>query len=99
MTAQRIPTDDAHVVMNAELGAGQSFQNYAESSGCDVEAARLDPNPLCIRDPRPAIIQLGVDDKVTAVPCTRVQPVCHVVESSDRHLCPLLYARKGLDRT
>jgi hypothetical protein len=72
--------------MNAELGAGESFQNNAEPSGRDVKAARLEPDAIRIRNPAAVIVRVDVRDKVSAVSSIRIEAVGKTVEGSDRHL-------------
>ena len=78
----------ANVVVSAQLGAGKTFQNNAEPAGRDIKAAGLDPDTICIRNPRPIIIQVGVGNKVLAAPSIRIESVGETVEGSDRHVSP-----------
>jgi hypothetical protein len=50
MTAHRIAMNGANVVVNAQLGAGETFQHDAESTRHDVQAARLEPYTFRIRN-------------------------------------------------
>jgi len=43
------------VVVSAQLGAGETFQNDAESSRRDVKAAGLDPYTIRVRNPEAVI--------------------------------------------
>src|SRR6476660_1072180 len=75
VTTHRIPANDAHTVMHAEFGAGQTFQDSAESSGRDIETTRLNPREPRLRDPRTFISQVGGVHTVTAVSLVGVEPV------------------------
>ena len=86
VTTHGIATNRANVVVNAELGAGESLQNDAEPTGRDIKAARLQPDPIRIRNPEAVIVLLDVRDKVFAVPSIRIEAVGKTVEGSDWHL-------------
>jgi len=75
VTTHRVATNRAHVVVNTELGAGESLQNDAEPSGRDVKAARLEPDAIRIRNPAAVIVRVNVRDKVSAVPSVRIEAV------------------------
>ena len=75
----------ANVVVSAQLGAGETFQNDAESSRRDVKAARLDPYAFRIRNPETVIFQISVGNEVFAAPSTRVEAVGKTAKGIDRH--------------
>ena len=52
MTTHRISANAANLVADAELGTGETFQNNAEASGCDVKAAGMEPDAIRIGNPR-----------------------------------------------
>jgi len=74
----------AHRFLDCGLSA---FQNYAESARCDVEAAGLPPDTICVRDPETVIVQAGVGDEVFAAPSNRIEAVGETAECGDRHRC------------
>lgn len=84
------------MIVNAELGAGESLQNDTEPSGCDVKAARLQPDALRIRNPEAVIVHVDVRDKVVALPSIWIKPISATVERGGRHLplsCELNFER------
>src|SRR2546430_2596409 len=85
VTAHRIAMNGANVIVSAQLGAGETFQNDAESSRRDVKAARLDPYPFRIRNPETVIFQISVGNEVFAAPSTRVEAVGKTAKGIDRH--------------
>jgi deoxyribodipyrimidine photolyase-related protein len=58
VTAHREAANRADVVVNAELGAGEPFQDDAEPSGRHVEAAGLEPDAFRVRNPGAVITQV-----------------------------------------
>jgi len=54
--------------------APETFQNYAESARRDVEAAGLEPDTICIRNPEAVIFQVGVGNEVFAAPSMGSRP-------------------------
>jgi hypothetical protein len=78
----------ANVVVSAQLGAGETFQNDAESSGCDVKATGLDPDTIRIRNPETVVVQVGVRDEVFAAPSIWIEAVGEIAEGSNRHMSP-----------
>jgi hypothetical protein len=79
----------ANMVMSSHHGPGETFQNDAESSGCNVEAAGLKPDTIGIRDPETVIVEVGVSNEMFAVPPIRLKAIGETVESSDRHVSSL----------
>jgi hypothetical protein len=75
----------ANVIVSSHHRAGETFQNDAESSRCDVEAAGLEPNAICIRNPETLIFQVEVSNEVFAAPSIRIETVGVTVEGGDRH--------------
>ena len=86
MTTHRIAMNSAYVVMSAQHGFGETFQNYAESARRDVEAAGLEPDTICIRNPEAVIFQVGVGNEVFAAPSIRIEAIGETIESDDWHL-------------
>src|SRR5690242_4617484 len=78
-----IATYGANVVVRAQLGARESFQNHAESSRGDVKAARLNPYAFGIRNPEAIVLQVDVGNEVSAAPLLRVEPVGETIEGID----------------
>src|SRR6266542_3527886 len=87
VTTHRIAMNGANMVVSAQLGAGETFQNDAESSSRDVKAARLDPYTFRIRNPEPVVLHVGVGNEVFAAPSIRLEAIGKTVEGSDRHMC------------
>ena len=56
MPTHRITTHNANVVVSAQHGAGETFQNNAESTGRDIEMAGLEPDTIGIRHP-PTVVR------------------------------------------
>src|SRR5262249_17587275 len=88
MTAHRIAMHVANMVMSSHHGSCETFQNDAESSRCNVEAAGLKPDTIHIRNPETVIVEVGVSNEMSAVPAIRLEAVGKTVESSDRHMAP-----------
>src|SRR6266496_1107695 len=85
-----VAMNGANMVVSSHHRAGKTFQNDAESSRCDVKAAGLEPDTICIRNPETVIIQVGVSDEVFPAPSIRIEAVGEIAEGSDRHKSPLL---------
>src|SRR6516162_7738645 len=96
MTAHRIAMHVANMLMSSHNGPGETFQNDAESSGCNVEAAGLKPDTIRIRNPETVIVEVGVGNKMFPVPPIRLETVGKTVESNDRHWT-LLFVRKTIE--
>ncbi len=86
MTTHRIPVYGADVVVNAQFGAGETFQNNAESSSRDVEATGLEPYSVGIRNPVAVVIDVDVGDEVFAASLIWIESVGETVEGSDWHV-------------
>jgi hypothetical protein len=84
--------------MHSELRAGQPLQENAEPSRCDIEAAGLDPHSICVGNPRPAIVDICIDDEVVAVPSAWLDAIGDAAESDDRHCWPPVLAHDGTPR-
>src|SRR5207253_10365226 len=93
MTAHRIPMNGANVIVSSNHGAGEAFENDAESSRCDVEGAGLEPDTIRIRYPETVIFQVDVGNEVFAAPSIRLESVGKTVEGSDRHKSPFIVRR------
>jgi hypothetical protein len=76
----------ANMVMGSHHRTGKTFQNEAESSRRDVEATRLEPDTIRIRNPECVVIQVGIGDEVFAAPSIWIETVGEIAESSDRHM-------------
>src|SRR5438552_17188626 len=98
VTAHRIAMNGANVVVSSHHRAGKTFQNDAESSRCDVEAAGLEPDTICIRNPETVIIQVGVSDEVFPAPSIRIETVGEITEGGDRHMSPFVCQLLWLSR-
>src|SRR5438552_10835152 len=98
VTAHRIAMNGANVVVSSHHRAGKTFQNDAESSRCDVEAAGLEPDTICIRNPETVIIQVGVSDEVFPAPSIRIETVGEIAEGDDRHMSPFVCQLLWLSR-
>ena len=85
VTTHRIAMNGANMVVSSHHGAGEAFQNDAESSRCDVKTAGLEPDTIRIRNPETVIFQAGVGNKVFAAPSIRIEAIGETVEGSDRH--------------
>jgi hypothetical protein len=81
-----VATYGANVVVRAQLGAGETFQNDAESSRRDVKAARLKPYAFCIRNPEALVLYVDVGYEVFAATLVRLKTVGETVEGSNRHM-------------
>ena len=68
ITTQRIPVEGADVVVHAEFGTRETFQNDAEPARRDVEAAGLDPYAIGVRNPAAVVVDVDVGDEVFAAP-------------------------------
>jgi len=62
------------------------LQNYAESARRDVEAAGLEPDTICIRNPEAVIFQVGVVMKCCG-PSIRIEAVGET-KSAVIGICP-----------
>jgi len=84
------------VVVSAQLGAGETFQNDAESSRRDVKAAGLDPYTFGVRNPAAVVVDVDVGNEVFAAPLIRIEAVSETVEGSDRHMS-LLFCKSTFE--
>lgn len=76
----------ANMVVSSDLRAGETFQNDAESSRCDIKATGLEPDTIRIRNPETVIFQIDVGNEVFAAPSIRIEAVGKTAESSDWHM-------------
>src|SRR5947199_7987952 len=90
VTAHRIAMNGANVVVSSHHGAGETFQNDAESSRCDIKATRLEPDTIRIRHPETLIFQIDVRNEVFAAPSIRIESIGETFEGSDRHMFPFI---------
>src|SRR5437762_6255894 len=86
VTTHRIAMHGANVVMGSHHGPRQTFQNDAESTRCNVEAAGLEPDTIRVRNPKTVIVEVDVSDEVFAAPSIRLQAIGEIAEGSDRHV-------------
>src|SRR5437762_11569202 len=86
ITTHRIAMNGANMVVSSHHRARETFQNDAESSRCDVEAARLKPDTIRVRNPETVIFQVDVGNEVFAAPSIRIEAVGEIAEGSDRHM-------------
>src|SRR5690242_4539608 len=75
VTAHRVATHRADVVVSSQHGAGKTLQNNTESSGRHVEVARLEPHAIRVRNPAEAVLQVDVGNKVFAASAIRIEAV------------------------
>src|SRR5690348_15218079 len=86
VTTHRIGMNGANVVVGSDHRTGETFQNDAESSGCDVKAAGLEPDSIRVWHPETVIFQVDVGNKVFAVSSIRIEAIGEIAEGSDRHM-------------
>src|SRR5437016_13222866 len=90
VTTHRVAMNGANVVVGSHHRAGETFQNDAESSRCDVKAAGLEPDTIRIRHPETLLFQVDVRNEVFAAPSTRLEAVGETANGIDRHSPPFL---------
>src|SRR5437660_388749 len=90
VTTHRVAMNSANMVVSSHHSAGETFQNNAESSRCDVKAAGLEPDSIRVRHPETLIFQVDVSNEVFATSSIRIEAISETVESSDRHMSPFL---------
>src|SRR5437867_3539526 len=88
VTTHGIDMDGANMIVSSHHGAGETFQNDAESSRCDIKAAGLEPDAIRVRNPETIIFQVDVSNEMFAAPSIRIEAVGETVEGSDRHMSP-----------
>ena len=86
VTTHRVAMNGANVVVGSHHRAGETFQNDAESSRCDIKATRLEPDTVRLRNPETIIFQVSVSNEVFAAPSIRLETIGETVEGSDRHM-------------
>jgi hypothetical protein len=86
MATHRIAMNGTNVIMSSDGSAGETFQNDAESSRCDVKGAGLEPDTIRVRNPETVIFQVDVSNEVFAAPSIRIEAVSETVEGSDRDM-------------
>ena len=69
------------MVVRAELRTGQTLQQDAESPGGDVEVTGLDPDPIGIRNPVRAVVEVDVGNEVFAAPSIRIQAIGELLKA------------------
>src|SRR5438067_633844 len=85
VTTHRIAMNGANVIVSSNHRAGETFQNDAESSGCDIKGAGLEPDTVRIRNPETVIFQVDVSNEVFAASSIRIEAVGEIAEGGDRH--------------
>jgi len=78
------------VVVGSNHRAGETFQNDAESSRCNIKATRLEPNTIRVRHPETLIFQIDVRNEVFAAPSTRLKAVGETAKGIDWHMSRLV---------
>src|SRR5438309_2156252 len=86
VTPHRVAMNGANVVMSSHHSAGETFQNDAESSRCDVKGAGLEPDTIRVRHPETLVFQVDVSNEVFATSSIRIEAVGKIAERSDRHM-------------
>lgn len=77
------------VVVSTQRGAGENFQDNAESAGRDVEVAELNPDTISRRYLVWAVFQINVGDEMLPASLIRSETVVETVECGDGQLCLL----------
>src|SRR5437773_6707048 len=88
VTTHRIAMNRANVVVGSHHCSGETFQNDAESSRCNIKATGLEPDTIRVRHPKTLIFQIDVRNEVFAAPLTRLEAVGETAKSIDRHMSP-----------
>src|SRR2546430_14967720 len=88
VTTHRIAMNGANMVVSSHHRTGETFQNDAESSRCNGEAAGLEPDTNRVRNPETVIFQIDVSNEVFAAPSIRIEAIGEIAEGSDRHKSP-----------
>src|SRR5439155_14762959 len=88
VTTHRIAVNGANMVVSSHHRTGETFQDDAESSGCHVEGAGLEPDTIRVRYPETIFLRVEVGNEVFAAPSSRIEPVGEIAEGSDRHMSP-----------
>src|SRR6266550_1210032 len=83
----RITAHSANMIVSAQRGPGETFQNDAESSGCAVEMAGLKPDTIGIRHPATVVCYVDGGNEVLPTSVTWIKAIGKTAESSDRHNC------------
>src|SRR4029453_15377515 len=87
VTTHRVAMNGANVIVGSNHRAGETFQNDAESSRCDIKATRLEPDTIRVRQPKAVIFQIDARNEVFTAPSTRLEAVGETAKGSDRHMC------------
>src|SRR6266496_745521 len=93
VTTHRIAMNGANMVVSSHHRAGETFQNDAESSRCDVKGAGLEPDTIRVRNPETLIFQVDVSNEMFAAPSIRIEAVGEIAEGGDRHKSPFIVRR------
>src|SRR4249919_501229 len=86
MALHRIATYGADVVVRAQLGAWETFQDDGEASRRDIETARLKPHTFRIRNPAAVVLDVDVGNEVFAAALNWIEAVGETVEGIDCHV-------------
>jgi hypothetical protein len=76
----------ANMVVSSYHRAGETFENDAESSGCDIKATGLKPDTIRVRNPETVIFQVDAGNEVFATPSIRIETVGETAKGSDWHM-------------
>jgi hypothetical protein len=90
VTTHRVTTYRADVIVSAEHGTGETFQNNTKSSGGDIEVAGLYPDTIGIRNPARTFVEVGVGNEVFAASSIWIEAIGEAVENGDRQRYPLI---------
>src|SRR4051794_22767108 len=82
----RITAHSANVVVSAQRGARETFQNDAESAGCAVEMAGLEPDTIGIRHPATVVRYIDIGNEVLAASLVRIEAIGETTERGDWHM-------------
>src|SRR5438046_6863283 len=85
VTTHRIAMNGANMVVSSHHRTGETFQNDAESSRCDVKGAGLEPDTIRVGNPETVIFQVDVGNEVFAAPSIRLEAISETAKGGDRH--------------
>jgi hypothetical protein len=80
LTTYRKAPHGPDVVVSAQRGAGEAFQDNAESAARDIEVAELDPDTVGIGHPVRAVFQINVGDEMFPASLIWSESVVETVE-------------------
>src|SRR5436309_1372212 len=85
VTTHCITMNGANMIVGSDDRTGETFENDAEASRCDVKAAGLEPDTIRVGNPETIIFQVDVGNEVFAAPSIRIEAVGEIAEGGDRH--------------